>query len=443
MTLNADIRQAARSLASQRLLIEAVIDASPGEPETDWIEWKSDIDLGAKEWQAEVARQILGFANRDPDQAGRSCEGCAYFVGGAAPGDIRGSRSHDPAKVDAWLTAYLGGVADSPRWSATYVAVRGADVLLVTVEAPRWGDPIWTLRKEYTSPSSRIPIRAGSVFTRKKGRTEQADPSDIRSLTARAGSGPRRLSVNLRIDEGSAVSLDLSDQAIADWVSAERRSLLEPVTHSEDAPLATMWLQERRKPDEFRAEVEEYLDGARDSVRAAARRGAIRHELGFVSLWVDNNTVHNFAKVVVELTIPGDGVAAYFDPEAVGGPKMPSRPERWGTNPLETMRSRLLDPLTILSTSALDRLPRGTIDNSGSARIRFSEVDVRPSHSHGLPSIYVLVGHDHAGSALHATWLATASDVSGLVTGNVDIPVSAEVPRISSLLAAPRTRRRS
>jgi hypothetical protein len=53
----------------------------------------------------------------------------------------------DPAVVEGKLTPYVG--SREPRWSCSNVEVEGKTVAVVIVEAPRWGDPIHTLRKTY------------------------------------------------------------------------------------------------------------------------------------------------------------------------------------------------------------------------------------------------------------------------------------------------------
>jgi hypothetical protein len=62
--LQVDLTRAARSHSELRALVEAVRDAPVGEPETDWIEWKSSVDVSTLEGSFKVARSVLGFGNR-------------------------------------------------------------------------------------------------------------------------------------------------------------------------------------------------------------------------------------------------------------------------------------------------------------------------------------------------------------------------------------------
>jgi hypothetical protein len=437
MTLNIDLSVAARSLASQRALIEAVADAPRAEPETDFLEWKTAADLSDKKWRLEIARHILGFANRHPDHASQFLEGTGHIAVGVEPGQLVGTAVYDPVEIDRWIGEYVGAGSEGPQWNATYVESRGADVLLVTIEAPRWGHPIWTLQKEYD------PYRAGTIFVRRSGRTEMANPPEVRMLTERAGSGPRRLAVDVVLDhaEMHAWPMDGSTEAFDGWLGGQSAALLAPLSLSGLAAvehLAVAWGGEARTQDEFRSQVASYLDDAKKALLAESRRSAIRNNLGRIQLRLDNETDHNFKEVVVEVRVDLPDVAAYFDLGSVRGPRLPDRPLAWGT---QTM-ARFLEGVTNFSIPSgltrLDRpvLPRrGNIDNSGSTRIRLGPTDVRPMHMHYLEPFHLLVDAKYAGQILTASWSATATDVSGVASGTLPIPVAASTYEIAKLLA--------
>ena len=272
MTLNIDLSVAARGLASQKALIEAVAAAPPGEPETDFLEWKTAVDLSDKKWRLEIARHLLGFANRHPEHAARFLEGTACIVIGAEPGQVVGTAVHDSVEIDRWIGEYTGTGSDGPQWYATYVEARGARVLLITVERPRWGHPIWTLRKEYGGH------RAGTIFVRRAGCTETANPADVRMLTERAGSGPRRLAVDVVLDDAEMHGwpIDFSTEAIGGWVRAQSATLLAPLSRSErgHAEPAAAWFDETRTEEAFRSEVADYRERRDES--PAGRTEAVR-----------------------------------------------------------------------------------------------------------------------------------------------------------------------
>jgi hypothetical protein len=67
--------------------------------------------------------------------------------------------------------------------------------------------------------------------------------------------------------------------------------------------------------------------------------------------------------------------------------------------------------------------PRPRIDNTGSARIRFPGVDLRPDETIRLDAFYLL-GEATATKALTGSWTATSKSVSGVVRGTIELPVA-------------------
>lgn len=70
-----DSRMPLRSSEELAGLVNAVVAASAND-ETDWLEWKSGLDLKRKENQVTIARHILGMANRRVADAARQAGGC-------------------------------------------------------------------------------------------------------------------------------------------------------------------------------------------------------------------------------------------------------------------------------------------------------------------------------------------------------------------------------
>lgn len=67
-----------------RALVREVV-AAGDEDETDWIERKSHLDLGLKQSKSTIAKNILGFANRDPENRNDGCGGAGViFIGARA-----------------------------------------------------------------------------------------------------------------------------------------------------------------------------------------------------------------------------------------------------------------------------------------------------------------------------------------------------------------------
>ena len=108
MPLAVDMSSAFRSPHELAMLVEAVLKASEND-ESDWIEWKSGLDLREKETQGTLARHILGMANRRPEHAVRYAAGCGYIVVGAEPGRCAGVAEVDPAVLSQGMHPYHRG----------------------------------------------------------------------------------------------------------------------------------------------------------------------------------------------------------------------------------------------------------------------------------------------------------------------------------------------
>lgn len=222
VAVNIDTTIALRGVRDLQRLVEAVIDADEHD-ELDWVEWKGTLDLSAKEGCFHVARAVLGMANRLPDRAGLTCQGLGYIIVGAEPCSLQGVASVDPATVDQHMDAYLGGV-EGPRYAPTYVPVKSKTTLVVVVKAPRPGDQIFSLRREFGN------ARSGTVFVRKPGRTVPADARDLDALQTRLLTKPVSaggLEVCLAGDMPlSWIDASIVPDAITRWVANEKAGLV-------------------------------------------------------------------------------------------------------------------------------------------------------------------------------------------------------------------------
>jgi integrase len=182
MPLAVDTTRALRTEGELIALVEAVRDASPGETETDSVEWKSAWDLNSAKYRFETARHVLGFGNRSVAAAARTFAGCAYLLMGVEPGNLVGAVRLDPAEITDKLSKYIA--AGQPRWTPTYVTIHRQPILVVTVEAPCDGDPICTLQQSFDEARA----QQGRIYLRRHGKTEEANPAEVRALEGRVRS---------------------------------------------------------------------------------------------------------------------------------------------------------------------------------------------------------------------------------------------------------------
>lgn len=71
-------------------LVAAIHGSRLEAQETNWLEWKSSLDLNAAAGKFAVAKAVLGFANRSVEDARLNCGGVAYLVVGVEPGTVAG-----------------------------------------------------------------------------------------------------------------------------------------------------------------------------------------------------------------------------------------------------------------------------------------------------------------------------------------------------------------
>lgn len=428
--------RAFRSTIELRSLVTAVRDASGGEMEQDWIEWKAAAKVGDKSAACDISRYIIGVANRHPDQAAAIAEGCAYLLIGVAPANLDGTSRIDVAQLDQSLEPYLG--ADVPRWHSSQVEVDGTNVLVITIEAPQWGDPIHHLRKEYGSYES------GAVFIRKAGRTVRPDGATWMMLQERLlRRGTRvNLSVAWASEPPDAVpALDTTFETIRGWLEAERLRLLAPLADAQYRLVGypkqlvgnygTIITHEQRTVEQYRAEVDEYLRQAKEQIPARARAIAVEEIAPSAELQVVNETDSNFADVQVEVMLPGpiSGYLAISD--AWEGVDFPTSPALYRTARL--LQHPSMGALPFISSHRVP--PRAWIDNDAAGcRILFAAIDVRPRQAVQLPSFRLLARAEGAGMRIPGKWKVTAKNADGVVEGSIDVYIDRTVVSAETVL---------
>lgn len=439
-----DISRALRSHLQLRALVDAVV-AAGGADEGEWLEWKSALDLSSHEACGSVARHVLGFANRRPERANRWAGGCGYLLVGAMPGEMAGVTPIDPAVLEPQLRRFIG---EEVEWSFQYVDNGGRHVLVVIVEPPKPGDVIHPLQAQFGK------YAAGQIFVRQPGRTDLASPSELAALQRRLLQRGDQLQVALEWN-GTPLTLrrlDLRRDAIEPWLRRERRQLLSSLdtggpSASRDIARSTAALQamlaglsrpEDRKPEQFREEVEQYLERVREPAVSRALASAVQQGLGRFDLALTNLTDRNFAAVALELTIKASVFALDDDEEL--STRLPARPRPWGTprpSPLYGSLNPSFSSHPMLVPPALNPavFRKGVeIDNSKSARLMYDTVELRP-RERVLLSVVHLFGRPHLEySELVATWSATSTSADGVASGELVIPVHTVPVTTSELL---------
>jgi hypothetical protein len=183
---------------------------------------------------------------------------------------------------------------------------------------------------------------------------------------------------------------------------------------------------EKRSPEAFTKQVDEYLGQLAPLFPPIAHAEAVENGVGRLQLEVQNNSNDNFHKLLIELYIEGE-VRAYFDSrDAEEGFECPKAPREYGTSSLAGIGTGFTIP-------DIGPLRQGSIDNSASARIRFPVFDLRPGYSSKLDDIFLIVDQTQAGGELRVSWVATSTSVSGSARGELTIPIAADALSVDEL----------
>lgn len=223
MAINIDTSQPQRRPSDLAHMVDEVVKSGSAD-EASWLECKSDLDLSKHDGRYKVARAVLSFANRMPDAAEKTCGGLAYVIVGAEPGNAAGTTEIDAADLDKGLSPYLG--TDGPVWSPTYVDINGNKVLVIVVEAPKWGDHMHALRKQGDAAK-------GTIFVRAQSNSRPADDAEIRMLENRLLRGQQApqlngLQVGYEIKPSTVpviIVIDPTSEQIDEWLDARRTAI--------------------------------------------------------------------------------------------------------------------------------------------------------------------------------------------------------------------------
>jgi hypothetical protein len=423
-----DTSRPIRTYAGRVALVEAILQSHPAFVETDWLEWKSEYDLTNSEQQGHLGRHVLGMANRHPDHSALVAGGCGYIVCGVERGSVRGVKPVDSAVLSATIPQYLGG-ANGPQWDATFVEVRDAPVLVITVEPPKWGDPIYPLRKQFAKYLS------GTIFVRRAGETHQADAPEHEMLSQRLLRRTSTISVDVNWqDQPEILCVGLDNDDLEKWIDQEGADLLAPLDASLN-PLGIGLLGimegigESRKPAEYRKAVEDYLHAARKEAGGRLlAEGILKSQ--YLRLTITNHTDLNFARVRCEVHIPGPVVGALRKEDATDYMEsFPARPRKYG-EPRD-----LFSGLSNLSFGPPNvDFPRASVKNRASADFIFDEIDVRPRSRVRLEKFILIAVAEVPEGMVEATWKATSTSVDGVAEGRLVLPVPAVRLSLSDLL---------
>lgn len=419
--------------ADELLMLVRAIHGSPADTqETNWLEWKSSLDLTRPAGKFAVAKAILGFSNRSVEQAQLAAEGVAYMVVGVKPEAAAGIGAVDHADLGQGIKTYANGT----RWTPFYVPFGGVTVLVVVVEAPRPGDPIHPLRKAYDR------FDKGTIFHRGTAHTEPAGPEEIEMLSRRLVQGVQQPELDLALGctAGPIVRLRMDDEQLDDWL--RRREVYvransgkppdRPPPRPKPAPNParpgwaaydafsslggyndTLDVMRRyadpKDAEEFESRVTDYLAEMRRLLLGnIVRLIVLDDDVNTVHFRVGNETDDPMSGVQLTVRLEKSGLIVYTSPPGVED--LPSRP-KW-PDPLDRMLSGARG--TALHSEPLDFYPHGgsVVDKGDVFEVTWDIGDLRPGEQADGLTITVVAGPSTAES-VKVEMIARAMDRRG------------------------------
>jgi hypothetical protein len=432
--------------------------------ETRWLEWKGPFDLGSKEGQFKLAHQIIGFANRPVGCQAHRAGGHAYVVVGAERGDVRGMppADLDPVVLEGRIGPLVGDGGSAPRWTPFSVPVDGKYVLVVDIDPPRWGDPIYVLRTGHGN------WQPGQIFVRHKASVDRPTAADMDALNERVAGGllhevqielvaaPRpNLLRPFRLDDEELETLiqDRQREALSSLKPVAPSRSVHPYggTHSLEgfqdlARRATLDFalgRTGRPPDEpdtrteaqFRTQVDRYASECRAGLPAAGLWNLYRSGLAEVVLVATNVTQRPLVDVEIRVHFEGD--VGRLQPKRADEP-----PEPWPFGKPKPVRDPWVDRGICVPSTPLRAIgvapPRPIVTDGGSVDIKYPPVTLRAGTPHHLDGVPLLIDPS-VGSDLRGTWTATSTVASGIASGLVDVALGPPLT-LGELLALPHQR---
>ncbi|MFF7393169.1 helix-turn-helix domain-containing protein [Streptomyces scabiei] len=408
MALNVSTDRPLRSPRQLLELVTAIRDAGEHD-ENDWIEWKSSYDLTKKEIRATLARHIIGMANRMPEKSAAICQGYGYIVIGVEPGNVEGVASIDLADLDSGLQPYLGHLG--PEWSANYVPLDGCTILVLTVEPPQMGDPIHTLNKEFAN------YAAGMIFVRRSGRTVQANPGEVISLTRRATQSTSTSQSMTLTPDSDPVEIPLwkFNEYIDQQCKRREELLIHPKNSTRRPNSLGMASLDSRDENDYRKEVTEHLEDYREFLLNLARQSYVRGGAGKLQLTISNPDQTSHQGVRVELTFSTRLSAILADDYADEEFTQPRPPEPLGTRVSALFNSRIINSIIPPYHG-----PNETEISIEPGTVVFNVSSVRAEGHVKLPKIHFIADSwsDDEGVI---TWAITALNSGGRVRGSIHL----------------------
>ncbi|MTD54070.1 hypothetical protein [Amycolatopsis pithecellobii] len=399
-----------------------------------FLELKSDVDLTTEPGRAKVAKFILGAANRLPERAARRFGGHALLVLGVAKDAVTGIPFFEAKDLERTVRKFAS--ADAPGWDFERIRVDAVhDVIVVVVDPPRHGDPVWTCHKD--GPEN---LKDGGIYVRTDGETREAKGDEVRVLLNRARQVRHTADLAVTI-VGSAIAAPDASAALDQYRGARKQQLLDAYRDAHRKAsgysdiivsqiVAATMRPEPRTYDKYVAEIERWEEQLGESWPEAVD-DVVSRVWPCVRVRIQN--LRRTFLEGVELTIHLNGEVRGLhrvQTDDAGIRKLPAQPRTWGPQALaESLLWR--DPSNVVQMPyfppvANDGNGSVSFTNGGSVDLTLPLRELRPEGTFESSNGLVLVVDDPTLKRIEATWRATARGHHDVYEGALSVAVDRE-----------------
>ncbi|WP_165693257.1 ATP-binding protein [Mycobacteroides abscessus] len=407
--------------------------------ERHYLEMKSEINPVDKAGGAKIAKFILAAANRDPARAARYLDGHAVLLLGISEKQVTGLPAFEAKDMESAVCRYLGD--PGPQWDFQRIPVSdGRDVIVIVVDPPRAGDPIWMCCND--GPEN---LNDGDVYIRADGASRKAKGGDMKMLMTRmktVGAPAADLSVTA---SGFAASYTCGIEPLDRYLQRETDRLKAIAPAAEVLELPKLSASPLPQYPGFGA-ARTYYEG-RDGVTDSRTRNGYLEEIDqwesavreAFSSWVEQRVV--VACPVLQLTVVSNvylekievdiqldrPVRAEERSESNRPIKLPPPPRDWGIRQRPFPASLGAVPNSLMRTTETAKpltYDGVTFRESGSVTVEIHIAELRPGKPRQIRcDKFALLAPANLDGPVTGTWTATAAQDHRQYSGTIEIPV--------------------
>jgi hypothetical protein len=419
--------------------------------ERHFLEIKSEINPASKGGAAKIAKFILGAANRDTVRAAKYLDGYAVMLLGVAENAISGLPAFEAKDLEDGVRQFLGD--PGPQWDFHRVRVSDdRDVIAVSVDPPRDGDPIWMCCKD--GPEN---LNDGDIYIRVEGATRRAKGGELRALQQRRSG--IAVATNLAVTTAYAIEPYICDASpLERYLDGEHSRLVKFADRSPKAStrqrtsypdvgspsmdfgpgigsalgsigsFGTEMEDDPRSREEYLQSISDWQDRVRGEWPDLCDR-VVAYKWPGMQISVLSDKYLEDVELDIHLDGPVCAVAKVRDTDELTL-AAPPRPRGPRVKKLSWLPTAHIPDIPALTNFARPRVATGnSVDfkNSGSVDVEVRIKELRPGKPHLTDDEFILLLPPGATGPVTGTWTATAKRQHEQYRGEIAIAVAEPV----------------